>query len=119
MDPYSLKIFKNNTMSDIKIIRIVFALASNEPSLKVVKVQSSTDKSYTTYDIWCSGLSPDILIPVQGKYEVWKALLQASYGWEEIYSGKDVPQELRRSMNPGAALDRHHWSSWTESSIFS
>jgi hypothetical protein len=118
MDPLSLKIFNDNAQSDITIIRIVFALAAKEPSLKVVKVQSSADRPYTTYDIWCSGLSSDILVPVHGKDGIWGALLQASYGWQEIYSGKDVPQGLRRSMNPGAALDRNHWSQWTESSVF-
>jgi hypothetical protein len=119
MDPFSLKIFKDNTTADIKIIRIVFAFASKKPSLKVVNVRSSTDKSYTTYDIWCSGLSPDILVPIEGFNEAWNALLQASYGWNDIYSGKGVPQGLRRSMNPGAALDKDHWSRWTKDGLFS
>jgi len=112
--PVSLKICKDNANSNIttSIIRIVFALAAKEPSLKVVMVRS-TDGSAN--DIWCSGLFPDILVPVhKKKHGIWQALL---HGWQEIYSGKDVPQGLRRPMDPGAALDRDYWSQWTESGV--
>jgi hypothetical protein len=100
----------------------VFALAADTPSVQVVKVQRTTNgkgKSYITYDIWCSGLSPDNLLPVTAdKEDVWQALLQRSHGWQDVYSGDKVPKRLRRSMNPGAALDGDHWSQWNDGDLF-
>jgi hypothetical protein len=114
MDPFTLKIFGDDSGSDVPVIRIVFTLAADTPGVHVVKVQCTTNgkgKSYITYDIWCSSLSPDNLLPVAAdKADVWQALLQRSHGWQDVYSGDRVPKRLRRSMNPGAALDGDHWS---------
>jgi hypothetical protein len=122
MDPFTVKIFGDDSGSDIPVIRIVFALAADTPSVQVVKVQRTTNgmgKSYITYDIWCSGLSSDNLLPVTAdKEDVWQALLQRSHGWQDVYSGDRVPKRLRRSMNPGAALDGDHWSQWNDSDLF-
>ena len=122
MDPFTLKIFDDDSESDVPVIRIVFALAGDTPSVQVVKVQHTTNgkgKSYITYDIWCSGLSPDNLLPVTSdKEDVWQALLQRSHGWQDVYSGDRVPKGLRRSMNPGAALDGDHWSQWNDGDLF-
>ncbi|KIM80582.1 hypothetical protein PILCRDRAFT_89553 [Piloderma croceum F 1598] len=99
MDPFTLKIFGDDSGSDVPVIRIVFALAADTPSIQVVKVQCTTNgkgKSYITYDIWCSGLSPDNLHSVTaGKEDVWQALLQRSHGWQDVCSGDRVPKRLR------------------------
>ena len=54
MDPFTVKIFDDDSGSDIPVIRIVFALAADRPGVQVVKVQRTTNgkgKSYITYDI--------------------------------------------------------------------
>jgi hypothetical protein len=118
MDPFALGLFgAEGGVSNRPIIRIVFALSAKTPSLQLVRVRtlSAEDRhSYTTYDIWCSGLSPDILAPIaRQKADVWDALLQASYGWDKLYrTGDSVTQDIRRSMNPGAASHSAHWSQW-------
>jgi hypothetical protein len=87
--------------------------------VKVQRVTNSKGRSYIAYDIWCSGLSPKNLVPVTAdKEDVWKALLQRSHGWQDVYSGENVPKGLRRSMNPGAALDADHWSQWNRPEFF-
>ena len=71
------------------------------------------------YDIWCSGLSLDNLLPVTAdKEDVWQALLQLSHGWQDVYSGDRGPKRLRKSMNLGAALDGDRWSQWNDSDLF-
>jgi hypothetical protein len=45
-------------------------------------------------------------------------LLQATYGWEDVYKANPdgkadkTEEDLRRSMNPGTAQDKHHWNNW-------
>jgi hypothetical protein len=123
MDPFKICVFDDDSKPDVPIIRIVFALAAKTPSLRVARVEqiiNKKGKSYITYDIWCSGLSSDILLPVSAnKQDAWHSLLQRSYGWQDVYGGNKVPKRLRRSMNPGAALDRDHWSQWNEGDLFS
>ena len=122
MDPFTFKIFDDDLGSDIPVIQSVFAMAADRPSVQVVKVQPTTNgkgKSYITYDIWCSGLSPDNLLPVtEDKVDVWQALLQWLHGWQDVYSGDRVPKRLRRSMNLGVALDGDHSSQWNDSDLF-
>jgi hypothetical protein len=122
MDPFTLKIFGDDSGCDIPVIRIVFALAADTPSVQVATVRHTTNhkcKSYITYDIWCSGLSPDHLLPITaGKEDAWHALLQRSHGWQDVYSGDEGTKRLRRSMNPGAALDADHWSQWNDIDLF-
>jgi hypothetical protein len=121
MDPFSLKIFDPDTPLERPIIRIVFALAASKPSLQVAQVKQVTNEggqSFVAYDIWCSGLSPDILVPITPeKEDTWQALLQRSYGWQDVYNGENVPKGLRRSMNPGAGMDMDHWSQWNETEM--
>jgi hypothetical protein len=121
MDPFALGLFGvGGILSTAPIIRIVFAFAAKTPSLQLVRVQTIPapgQPDYVTYDIWCSGLSPDILAPVSAqKVDVWDALLQASYGWDKLYQmGDKTAQNIRRSMNPGAASQDAHWKQWYES----
>ena len=63
-------------------------------------------------NIWCSGLSSTNLLPIHAnKVDVWQALLQQSYGWQDVDT---VPVRLRRLINLGVALDRDHWSQWND-----
>jgi hypothetical protein len=116
MNVYKLKILKKGDAA-IPLIKIVFALAAETPSLKVVRHSPSSEYNAIVYDIWCAGISPDTLSAVEPlQVDTWAALLQASYGWKSIYKGQDVDKTLRRSMNPGAATDIDHWAYWAERS---
>jgi hypothetical protein len=115
MDPYKLEILTPED-APVPVIRIFFALAARTPCLKVTRHDPAKDKNYKaiTYDIWCAGLSHQVLNPIHASdVHIWDALLQASHGWQELYKADTEEEEnLRRSMNPGAASDRGHWSRW-------
>jgi len=116
MDPYKLGIL--NPGDNIPIIRIVFALASKTPCLK--RVTTCRQDGFQSCDIWVGGISPTVFSPVGDQdASIWAALLQATYGWEDVYKknpeGRADKEEeyLRRSMNPGTAEDIHHWN-WAD-----
>ncbi|KAF8345733.1 hypothetical protein F5887DRAFT_154644 [Amanita rubescens] len=112
MDPYDVGILKEGD-APVPVIRIFFALAAKTPSLHVTRHAPSPTYGAVIYDIWCAGLSSDFLKPIGARADVWDGLLQASYGWKEIYkTATNVTKNLRRSQNPGAADDDGHWSRW-------
>jgi hypothetical protein len=98
----------------IPLVKIFFALAAKTPCLKVTRHPPTSTYNAVIYDIWCAGISPEIFGPINPVYaHVWEALLQASYGWQDLYkTDTQLAQSLRRSMNPGAASDDSHWSCW-------
>ncbi|KAM6495407.1 hypothetical protein JOM56_008113 [Amanita muscaria] len=112
MNPYDLGILKEGD-TPVPVIRIFFALAAETPSLHVNRHDPSPNYDAVIYDIWSAGLSSEFLSPIDSRTTIWDALLQASYGWKEIYKAPTkVEKELRSSMNPGAADDDGHWSHW-------
>ncbi len=115
MNAYKLGIIKPGDGA-VPLIKIVFALAAKTPYLNVVRHGPTEDYNAITYEIWCAGISPDILGPVQYQdIGLWDALLQASYGWKDLYKSKSkVLGDLRRSAVPGAALDHGHWAHWAD-----
>ena len=112
MDPQNLGLFS----TDIPIIRIVFALAANQPQLVLVDHATPHEerRDHATYDFWVSGLSSDLLGPIAvGKQSTWASILQASHGWKDTYSDtSDLRTNLRMSMNPGTATDDPFWVNW-------
>ncbi|KAF8323573.1 hypothetical protein F5887DRAFT_1208074 [Amanita rubescens] len=113
MNPYDVGILKEGD-APVPVIRIIFALAAQTPSLHVTRHDPSPAYNAVVYDIWSAGLSSDFLGPIDPQTtDIWDGLLQASYGWKDIYKvATNVEKELRRSMNPGAANDGGHWSRW-------
>ncbi|KIL67286.1 hypothetical protein M378DRAFT_9526 [Amanita muscaria Koide BX008] len=112
MNPYDLGILKEGD-APVPVIRIFFALAAKTPSLHVNRHDPSPNYDAVIYDIWSAGLSSEFLSPIDSRTTIWDALLQASYGWKEIYKAPTkVEKEIRSSMNPGAADDDGHWSHW-------
>ena len=100
--------------ADIPIIRLFFELAADTPALKLIHHDSSGGVNcYRAYDFWVSGLSPEFLVPVTDGETAWESILQASSEWQKIYAdGTTRSERLRKSMNPGAALDRAFWENW-------
>ncbi|KAF8548005.1 hypothetical protein OG21DRAFT_815789 [Imleria badia] len=112
MNPRSLGVVCPS--ADIPVIRIVFALAATTPSLALVhhELTNETEESYTTYDFWVAGLSPDLLVPVTDE-EPWGNILEASYWWKKTYSRRsELKERLCKSMNPGVADDGENWENW-------
>ncbi|TFY78103.1 hypothetical protein EWM64_g5907 [Hericium alpestre] len=114
MNPHILGILDSGETT-VPIIRVVLALAGNTPALKSVPCTPGATGQFTSYDIWCSGMSPKFYGPITegSSKEVWDALLHASRGWEKLYSeGDKESQQLRMSMNPGAATDPRFFQEW-------
>jgi hypothetical protein len=113
MNPYDLGILKAGDAA-VPLIRIFFALASPTPALVVTRHDPTPSYNAVVYDIWCAGFSSKFLNIDPPETDTWEALVQASYGWKELYKTQTVlEQNLRKSMNPGAAYDDGHWSRWS------
>ena len=113
MDPRGFGVISPS--ADIPVIRLFFSLAANTPALELVHhtTSSRVANSYHSYDFWVSGLSPKILVPVMDGETAWESILQASSDWKTIYKGGTRHSErLRKSMNPGVALDEEFWENW-------
>lgn len=73
--------------------------------------QDSGTYSAVIYEIWCAGISPNILGPIEEQQmDIWSSLLQASYGWKELCKTPQMMVNLRRSATPSAARDVGHYS---------
>lgn len=93
IEPHDLGILEEGNPS-VLLIKIVFALAARKPSLNVVWHTPTKEYGAIVYEIWCAGLSLDILQPIISQETgVWDSLLQASYGWKGLYkTASDVFQ---------------------------
>ena len=86
MDPYEPEILELGDAA-IPLIKIIFALAAEKPYLDVVRRGQTKDYNAVTYEIWCAGISPDILRLVKDQdIGLWDALFRASYGREDLRS---------------------------------
>ena len=81
----------NRVSFPIPIIRIVFALCDKEPAFAHVTYPNqaegrfanrSSPRDFTSYDFWCSGISPSILEPVKEAHEKWAALVEP---WQTFF----------------------------------
>jgi hypothetical protein len=88
------------------------------PYLNVVRNEPTNEYGAVVYEIWCAGISPDILGPIEHEHaSIWDALLEASYSWKELYKTTSLTgTKLRRSAAPGAAVDPGHYSNWADRS---
>ncbi|KAH9919507.1 uncharacterized protein B0H18DRAFT_937176 [Fomitopsis serialis] len=129
MDPYRTGFWNFTHQPQKPIIRIVFALAVPDIKSKVritktEKIVSKFEdgkhagktKTFDAYDIWIAGLSPRVLGPITPQtQDVWKSLLDASYGWDKLYASvSDAEADQMRSMTPGAGTGLRHWNGFIE-----
>jgi len=105
-------------LPNIPTLRLFFALAAKSPQITLVNIPSQPPG---TFNFWVAGLSSKILRPVEAEGDtVWSGLLDASYGWNTIYteggrgekSERDRVTNMRRSMYPGGSTADAHWNSW-------
>ncbi len=123
MDPFSCKLFKKAS-TVVPIIRILFSLRGELPSLKQMKYDSDSPEDvgalqfkhgkpcFTSYDFWCEGLGPGILQPVdETGTRIWESLLSKSNISDELFKTSKDPN-LRRSEHPGGGRDPGFYSAW-------
>lgn len=91
---------ENEGLGPVPVIRIVFALASETPMLRYVSEESKTPEGnqYKVHNIWCAGLSPDILPQVKEEKDVWDALLRI---YRPQNGETDETIQSQMSMHPG------------------
>ncbi len=114
MDPAKLGIGKLTS-----VIRIVFALASSKTSLHIQKrvLKYKKGKTCKAYDIWCAGLSSEILGPVTTSNQaIWAGLCEESGRWLNVFKDNGELVADRMAMAPGGAGNEEFWSNWCEDS---
>lgn len=89
----------SNEKLSTPIIRIVLALAGK--TLAVTHVKTQKQGNLMSYDIWISGLSPEVFCVVDKKVQAtWDTLLSASEAWKLMYSHQDPStMALMKNMN--------------------
>jgi hypothetical protein len=134
MDPFKCGLLgdsdKDEGVFPIPIIRIVFTLAVEKPTLthrtygspSDGATQSSLGKEgqplFTSYDYVCSGIGPTVLqLMKESESEVWKALVNRSDPWASFYNRAIAPAALR-SQFPGCGSHEAHFNSWVDKSFF-
>ncbi|RXW22219.1 hypothetical protein EST38_g3634 [Candolleomyces aberdarensis] len=114
MDPYETGLFNVDDKEpvEVPIIRIVFALGAETPSITIIDHGKPGKKKFTTYDIWVAGLGPEVFGVVDAdSAPVWQALLRGKDERLRFAVSKEG-EEILKSMTPGVAEDEAHWNSW-------
>lgn len=131
MDPVVCDLLKAADSRDftVPIIRIVFALGVEEPSLNHMVYESpqlgatTFDEAghprFTSYDFWCSGLAPGLLRPVDeggpAARMKWEELLRKTDKLHGVFSRTKAP-DVRKSQYPGGGDDTGYYDAWMEDS---
>ncbi len=141
-DPFVCKLLseEHGTQFTIPIVRIVFALGGEKTFVQQQIYASPKDGAvtpdanehlqlpeivrrklaqFTSYDIWCSGLDPSLLQPVDESdaRTKWEALLdKTDTTWGGVFSKPKAPG-VRRSQYPAGGTDLAHYGGWIESYI--
>ena len=98
----------NGEYFPIPIIRIVFALCDNEPGVTHVTYPNPAVGKYgnrpgsihfTSYDFWCSGISPGILEPVKEAHEKWAALFEKVELWRTFFESESDRSQHHREVD--------------------
>ncbi|KAG6856553.1 hypothetical protein H0H87_003235 [Tephrocybe sp. NHM501043] len=115
MDPIRLGILSDETSNPIPIVRIVFSLASAKSSI-LLRENDHSESKFTSFDIFCSGVSHRIFRHVlKGDEALWRALVKASSPWRSIYTSEfSEASALRRAQNPLAATASDFYSAYFE-----
>ena len=109
MDPSQLGLLSDNPRP---VIRMVFALASSEAGVRLPPRRTRHSDKFTSYDIWCAGLSPDSFHQTGPDLESYRKLLDHSRPSHYAFDvSETLPNQLseatkiiventRRSMTP-------------------
>ncbi|KAL5512200.1 hypothetical protein ACEPAG_3485 [Sanghuangporus baumii] len=119
MDIRGLDIVDRETDYLPPVIRVVFALAASRSSVtgRIEVVKAEDGRCYLAVDIWCAGISSNILPCIQGTWKSsdasasWNSLLAYSQGWKAPYipPGEDEVKDFLRYMTPCLGDDQPFW----------
>lgn len=91
MDPFDAGLFSDGD-APLPVIRMVFALGSGDPDISFpVQERAPLASRFTSYDIWCEGLSPRTFPCVGKDLSSYQALLERSLQGSKLYDLVDVP----------------------------
>jgi len=123
MNPYRIEFFDKNESHPVPLIRMLFALASENSSIAVLgcpertqpvregaaKARFQADR-YTSFDIWCAKASKETFRPIEND-AVFDKLLLRSRLFPNVYEAKKSEglQNATRSMNPATDIHPAHW----------
>jgi len=126
MNPYDIQFFDEKETDPVPVIRMVFALASPDAKVVVLKCPGRTQPSregsykakfladkYTSFDIWCAKASNKTFRPVKEE-DIFQKLLLRFRIFPDVYEEK-MTKGLRnatRSMNPGTAVHPAHYCNY-------
>lgn len=106
LDPFAVKLYDVEDPSIGPVIRMVFTLSSKAPRVELIKPKSRTSprrsSQFTTYNIWCSGLTHETFRVVTSKEEDrYQSLLSRSCDMSQVYkSTEEEAIKLYHSMQP-------------------
>jgi hypothetical protein len=118
MDPYKLGLFSN---SPWPIIRMVFALGSSQAGVCIPSCNQEPHHlhNFTSFDIWCAGLSKDMFQQIGKDIDSYWTLLGRSLQPNDVFELKETKYKylgdktkvergrLRKSMAPLVMFDGH------------
>lgn len=118
MDPYKLGLFSN---SPRPIIRMVFALGSSQAGVRIPSREREPHHPhhYTSFDIWCAGLSTESFQQIGNDIDSYRTLLDRSLQPNDVFELKETKYQylgdetkvergrLRKSMAPLVMFDGH------------
>ena len=93
-DPFDAGLFSDGD-APLPVIRMVFALGSDDPDVSFPAQEKSPLASrFSSYDIWCEGLSPRTFPCVGEDLSSYQALLERSLQGSKLYDLVDVPSQF-------------------------
>jgi hypothetical protein len=124
MDPFACGLLHKSDKMDghfpILLIRVVFVLCGkpefvhmtySSPSNSASSLVDMGQPCFTSYDFWCSGISLDVLQPVEESPGMWLALVGQLDSWQKFYSKATDPDVLRSQL-PSTASNTAHFNLW-------
>ena len=94
MEPFDAGLFSDGDVP-LPIIRMVFALGSDEPGVAFpAQEKSDPAGTFTSYDIWCEGMSSGTFACIGDDLSSYRTLLERSLQDSKFYDLMDLPRRF-------------------------
>jgi hypothetical protein len=96
MDPFRVGLFSEDDRP-LPVIRMVFALGSDKAGVVFPTAEEGKRDvdSFTAFDIWCAGLSPDTFRVIWSDLKWYKTLFHLSLRSHDVFEVKDARDNYR------------------------
>jgi hypothetical protein len=106
MDPFRVGLFSKDDRP-LPIIRMVFALGSDQPGVVFPSLEDRKGvDAFTSYDIWCAGLSPDTFRDIASDLQCYTSLFLRSLQPHNGFDAKDAKKRYRNETTEKAREGR-------------